>query len=100
MAAREMGGLSRRSSARPTGRSSCSPPRLAGQGTLAASHHDRDEEQLVLVDEPSLDRLGREPRTAHAEISAGLRLQLPDASGSNSRSIRVLALVTVCSVLE
>src|SRR2546423_840696 len=36
------------------------PDIVAGQGTLAASHHDGHEEQLVLVDEPSLDRLGRE----------------------------------------
>ena len=71
------------------------PDIVAGQGALAASHRDRHEEELVVVDEPSLDRLGRELRTADAEISAGFRLQLPDRVRVNSRSIRVLALVTV-----
>jgi hypothetical protein len=38
------------------------PDKVAGQGTLAASHRDGHEEQPVLVDETSLDRLGRETR--------------------------------------
>jgi hypothetical protein len=73
---------------------------VAGEGGLAASDDRGHEEQVVLVDEPGLDRPSRELGTADGEITGRSRFQLPDASGSKSRSIRVLALVTVGSVLE
>ena len=42
---------------------------IVGERLLPASHHDRREEQLVLVDEPGLDRLGGEIGTAHGEVA-------------------------------
>src|SRR5919206_1471203 len=47
---------------------------------LAAAHEDGNEEQLVLVHQPGLDRLGREIATADGEITVRGRLELPDGS--------------------
>src|SRR5215203_1640188 len=51
---------------------------IVGEGLFAASHHYRREEQVALVDQPGLDRLGGEVRTAHADVTSGLRFHLPD----------------------
>ena len=55
-----------------------------GKRTFTASHHDGRDEQVALVYQPGPERLGGEVGTAHADV----------------RSIRVLALETVSSVLE
>src|SRR5206468_4004134 len=52
-----------------------------GEGLLAASHHDRREEQLELVDQTSLERLGGELRTTHADVTGRSLFQLPDRVG-------------------
>ena len=52
-----------------------------GQGTLAASHDDRNEEEVVLVDQARPDRLGGEDGTAHGDIPVRPGLHLPDRSG-------------------
>src|SRR5450756_2025467 len=41
---------------------------VAGQGLLAASDHDGRDEQVALVDQPGLERLGGEVGTAHAHV--------------------------------
>jgi hypothetical protein len=40
-----------------------------GEGLFPASHHDRREEQVSLVYQPSLDRLSGEVGAAHAEVT-------------------------------
>src|SRR6266545_432136 len=42
---------------------------IGGQGRLPASHHDRREEQVELVDQAGLDRLGGELRTSHGDVT-------------------------------
>ena len=74
---------------RPAARG-CTRTSLPGRKPVPPPTSDGHEEQLVLVDEPSLDRLGRERGTAHAEISADCRLQPPDRLRVERRSIRVL----------
>jgi hypothetical protein len=51
---------------------------VVGEGALARSYNDGDEEQLVLVDEASLDRLRCKIGTAHRQVTGRCRLQLPD----------------------
>jgi hypothetical protein len=41
-----------------------------GEGLLAASHHDGRDEQVVLVDQPGLDRLGGEVGTADRDVTS------------------------------
>ena len=57
------------------------PDIVVQKGTLAASHNDRHEEQVVRVDQPSLDRLRRKLRTADGQVTARRRLQLMDRFG-------------------
>ena len=73
---------------------------VLGERALAASDHDGHEEQLVRVHEPGFDRLRREVGAADGQITRRRRLQSADRLGSSSRSIRVLALVTLWSVFE
>src|SRR5436309_16001915 len=49
-----------------------------GEGTLAASHGDGHEEQLVFVDQPSLDGVSGKLGTAHGQVTGRRSLQLPD----------------------
>ncbi len=65
------------------------------QGALAASHHDRAQEQMALVDEPRADCVAGELGTPDCDGGPEDCLSRRTASGSNSRSIRVLALDTV-----
>ena len=50
---------------------------VVGEGALAAADDYRHEEKLVLVNQPSVDRLGRKLRTSDGQIAARSRLQLP-----------------------
>jgi hypothetical protein len=43
---------------------------VVGQRPLAASHNDGDDEQMTLVDQPCLERVGGEGGTAHTEITS------------------------------
>ena len=43
--------------------------------------HDGRDEQVVLVDQPGLDRLGGEVGTADGDVASRRRLQLPDRFG-------------------
>jgi hypothetical protein len=43
---------------------------IVGERPFAASHHDGRDEQVVLVDQPGLDRLGGEVRTTHADVTS------------------------------
>ena len=67
---------------------------IVGERLFAASHHDGREEQVALVDQPGLDRLGGKVGTAHADVTSAVAFICRTASGSKSRSIRVLALDT------
>src|SRR4051794_5903884 len=49
---------------------------MVGEGLFAASHHDGREEQVALVDQPGLDRLGGEVGTAHGDVTSRCRFQL------------------------
>src|SRR5215203_3674144 len=51
---------------------------IVGEGLFAASHHDGRDEQVPLVDQPGLYRLGGEVGTAHANVTSRSRLHLPD----------------------
>jgi hypothetical protein len=67
---------------------------VVGQGALTASDHDRAQEQMALVHQPCADCMASE-LGAPIEMSALENcLSRRIASGSNSRSIRVLALDT------
>jgi hypothetical protein len=63
---------------------------FVGEGLLATAHHNRCEEQVALVDQPGFEGLGRQVGTAHGEVMSPCRLSCRTASGSKSRSIRVL----------
>src|SRR5215217_3127767 len=54
---------------------------MVGERLVAASDHDGHEEQLELVDQSGLDRLGGEVGTAHGDVTFGLRFHLPDRFG-------------------
>jgi hypothetical protein len=41
---------------------------VAGQDPLAAAKHSRHDQQMILVDEPGPDRMGREGATTHRNI--------------------------------
>ena len=71
-----------------------------GRDCLAGSHDDRHDEQLVVVDQPGPDRLGCKIRTADGDIAIDCAFSCRIASGSKARSIRVLAVRAVSSVLE
>ena len=43
---------------------------VVGEGPVAASHHDRRDEQVALVDQPGPDRLGGEVGTAHGDVTS------------------------------
>ena len=51
---------------------------IVGEGPFASSHHDRRDEQVALVDQPGLDRLGGEVGTAHGDVTSRWRFHLPD----------------------
>src|SRR5689334_6522412 len=51
---------------------------IAGEGRCAASHHDGREEQVALVDQAGLDRVGGEIGTAHGEVTFRTRFHPPD----------------------
>jgi hypothetical protein len=65
------------------------------QGALAASQHDRAQEQMALVDQPRADCVASELGTPNCDVGPRDCLSRRTASRSNSRSIRVLALETV-----
>ena len=65
------------------------------KGALAASHHDRAQEQMALVDQPRADCVASEFGTPDCDVGPEDCLSRRTASRSNSRSIRVLALDTV-----
>jgi uncharacterized damage-inducible protein DinB len=56
-------------------------PDVVGKSLVPAAHDDGDEEQMDLVDEPGLERLGGEVRAAHGEVAFRRRLQPPDRLG-------------------
>jgi hypothetical protein len=47
------------------------------QGALAASHHDRAQEQMALVDQPGADRLAGELGTANCDVGPRGLLEPP-----------------------
>jgi hypothetical protein len=51
---------------------------MVGERRVAASDHDGHHEQLELVDQSGLGRLGGEVGTAHGEVTFRLRFQLAD----------------------
>jgi hypothetical protein len=74
---------------------------IVGEGPFAASHHDGRDEQVALVDQPGPERLGAAssgPPTIMSRPADAFIFRT--ASGSNSRSIRVLAVDTASSVPE
>jgi hypothetical protein len=52
-----------------------------GEGSLAASDDDGNQEQLQFVDQPGPDGLPGQVRTPHCHVMPGGRLQLPDHAG-------------------
>src|ERR671910_2172880 len=52
-----------------------------GEGLLAASDHDGCDEQLAFVDQPGLERVAGEIRTAHRQVTFRRRLQLTNRLG-------------------
>src|SRR3989442_12888622 len=50
----------------------------AGEELLAGSHDCRHDEEFVLVDQPSPDRLGGEIGAANGEVAFRLSFELPD----------------------
>src|SRR5436190_23607824 len=54
---------------------------VVGESAFAGPHHDGNEEEAVLVDQPSLDRLRRKTGTPDGEVMAARRLELPDPFG-------------------
>ena len=76
-------------------------PDVVGQRPLAAPHHDRRDEQVALVDQPGPERLRGKLGTTYGDVAVRpIAFSCRTASGSKSRSIRVLALETASSVLE
>ena len=73
---------------------------IVGEELFAASHHDGRDEQVALVDQPRLDRLDGEPGPPTMMSRPDDAFICRTTSGSKSRSIRVLALDPVFSVLE
>ncbi len=73
---------------------------VAGQPMGTAAHHHGGDEQVKLVHEPGPERLSGEPRATDADVGPGLALSRLTASGSNSRSRRVRAVVGSASVRE
>ena len=65
------------------------------QRALAASDHDRAQEQMALVDHARADCVASELGTPDLMSALEDFLSRRSASRSNSRSIRVLALQTV-----
>src|SRR5437660_8261429 len=55
--------------------------RVGRQRGLAPTEDDGPDEQLALVNQPGLDRLRREVRTAHDEIASGRGLQVVYRAG-------------------
>src|SRR5262245_15718199 len=51
---------------------------VVGHGALAASHHDRAQEQMALVDQPGADRLAGELGTPDRDVGLRGLLELPD----------------------
>src|SRR5829696_4612952 len=54
---------------------------IVGEGLLAASHYDGCDEQLAFVDQPGLERVAGEIRTAHRQVTLPRRLQPTDRVG-------------------
>src|SRR2546427_7141681 len=50
---------------------------VAGKRAFGASHHDRHEKEVILVDHSSLDRLCRKLGTTDGYVPRRCRLQLP-----------------------
>jgi hypothetical protein len=69
-------------------------------GLLAASHQDGRDNQVVFVHQPGLNRMGGEAGSSHCDARSASIFVCRTASGSKSRSIRVLALETISNVLE
>jgi len=65
------------------------------QRALTATHDDRAEEQMALVDQARGDRLAGELGTTDGDVRYEVSLSRRIVSASNSRSIRVLALDAV-----
>jgi len=71
-----------------------------GERSRAAAHHDGADEQVALVDQTGRERLGGEPGPPTERSRPPDAFMRRTASGSKSRSIRVLALDAASSVLE
>ena len=69
-------------------------------GTGAAAHDGRDDEQLVFVHQPGRDGLSGEPRPPTVRSRPAASFILRTWPGSKSRSMRVLAVSGVWSVVE
>jgi hypothetical protein len=67
---------------------------------LAGSDQNRDEEQLILVDETHSTAGAASPAPPTEKSRSPLAFNRRIASGSNSRSVRVRALAAADSVLE
>jgi hypothetical protein len=56
-------------------------PEVVGEGSGAASDHDRREEELALVDETGRERVACQLGAADGEVPFGRRLQAPRRVG-------------------
>ena len=67
---------------------------------LTTSDQNRHQEELELVDEAGVDRLGGELGAAYADVRRRPLLHLTDGAGVEVRSIRVRAVEAAASVRE
>ena len=65
-----------------------------GQRPGTAAHHDRGEEQATFVDEPGLQRLGRQMRAADTEVPVGRRPARDTIAALAGLGIRAEAVTT------
>ena len=72
---------------------------VVGECLRTATHHDGRDDQVALVRQSGAERLAGEVRAAHGEVPAEALIRRI-SSTSKVRSSRVLALDTVCSVVE
>jgi hypothetical protein len=73
---------------------------VCGEGPFTISHHYGRDEQVALVYQPGPECLGGEVGPPTPMSRSACVFSRRNASGSKSRSIRVLALATASSVLE
>jgi len=71
------------------------------QGLFAASHQDGPDNQVVLVHQPGLDRMGGEAGSSHRDVASCQHFCAPDRFRVEvSLDPRFLALETFSNVLE